>query len=133
MPRLSEVRSQFVFSQHCKSCRGVGISEEKIQAIPSWPVSDVFSPVERAVLAYADGLALGGGRVADGVFDALRQYLTDEQILELTYMTSLYVMHATMSRALRLEYDDRDEPVVEIAAPESFSARDIAVDLAGPA
>jgi alkylhydroperoxidase family enzyme len=127
------IGSQFVFSQHCKSCRGVGIPEEKIQAIAAWPVSDVFSPVERAVLAYSDALALSGGRVADGVFDALRQHLTDEQILELTYMTSLYVMHATMSRALRLEYDDRDEPVVEIAAPESFTARDIAVDLAGPA
>jgi alkylhydroperoxidase family enzyme len=127
------IGSQFVFSQHCKSCRGVGISEEKIQAIPAWAVSDVFSPVERAVLAYADALALEGGRVADGMFDALRQNLTDEQILELTYMTSLYVMHATMSRALRLEYDDRAEPVVEIAAPESFTARDLAADLAGPA
>lgn len=124
------IGSQFVFSQHCKSCRGVGISEAKIQAISSWQVSDAFSPVERAVLAYSDALALSGGRVADGVFDALRQHLTDEQILELTYMTSLYVMHATMSRALRLEYDDRDEPVTEIAAPESFTARDIAVDLA---
>jgi alkylhydroperoxidase family enzyme len=127
------IGSQFVFSQHCKSCRGVGISEEKIAAIPSWQVSEAFSPVERAVLAYADALALNGGRVADGVFDALRQHLTDEQILELTYMTSLYVMHAIMSRALRLEYDNREDPVVEIAAPESFTARDLAVDLAGPA
>jgi alkylhydroperoxidase family enzyme len=124
--------SQFVFSQHCKSCRGVGISEEKIAAIPSWPVSDVFSPVERAVLAYADALALDGGRVSDGVFDALRAHLSDEQILELTYITSMYVMHAIMSRALRTEFDDRQEAIVEIAAPESFTARDIAVDIAGP-
>ena len=123
--------SQFVFSQHCKSCRGVGLSEEKIAAIPSWQVSDVFSPVERAVLAYADGLALDGGRIADGVFSALRAHLSDEQILELTYITSLYVMHAIMSRALRTEFDDRPEAITEIAAPESFTPRDIAVDIAG--
>jgi hypothetical protein len=36
----------------------------------------------------------------------------------------LYDMHAVMSRALRLEYDDRDDPVVEIAAPKDFAARD---------
>jgi alkylhydroperoxidase family enzyme len=41
--------SQFVFSQHCKSCRSVGLSEEKIQAIPHWSVSDNFSELERAV------------------------------------------------------------------------------------
>ncbi|MFM8508238.1 MAG: carboxymuconolactone decarboxylase family protein, partial [Actinomycetota bacterium] len=33
--------SQFVFSQHCKSCRTAGISEDKIQAIPHWAASEV--------------------------------------------------------------------------------------------
>jgi hypothetical protein len=40
-------------------------------------------------------------------------------------------MHATLSRALRLEYDDRDEPVQEIAAPSGSESRDIGADLAG--
>jgi alkylhydroperoxidase family enzyme len=126
------IGSQFVFSQHCKSCRAAGLSEEKISAIPAWPVSDLFSPVERAVLAYTDGLALAGGRIPDGVLTVLKEHLTDEQILELTYITSLYVMHAIMSRALGTEYDNREDPIVEIAAPESYSARDIAMDIAGP-
>jgi len=123
--------SQFVFSQHCKSCRALGMSEEKIAAIPAWQIADCFSPVERALLAYTDALVSDGGRVADGVFDAMRAELSDEQILEFTYITCLYEMHATMSRALRLEYDDRDEPIVEIAAPEGFDARDIGIDIAG--
>ncbi len=109
--------SQFVFSQHCKSCRTAGISEEKIVAIPAWSVATCFSPIERAVLAYTDALVHDGGRVADGVFEALREALSDEEILELTYITTLYDMHAVMSRALRTEFDDRDEPIVEIPAP----------------
>src|SRR5580698_4037643 len=125
------VGSQFVFSQHCKSCRGVGISEDKIAAIPAWSVSPAFSPLERAVLAFTDGLALAGGRVADGVVAALREHLSDEQVLELTYITSLYVMHAIMSRALRTEFDNREDPITEVAAPDTFQARDLAVDLAG--
>ena len=110
--------SQFVFSQHCKSCRAVGLVEEKIAAIPHWQVSDAFSPAERAVLAYTDAMVLEGGRVAEPVFAALKRHLSDEEILELTYITALYEMHATMCRALRLEYDDIDERVVEIPAPE---------------
>jgi alkylhydroperoxidase family enzyme len=113
--------SQFVYSQHCKSCRSVGFAEDKIQAIADWSVSNLFSDLERAVLAYTDALVLEGGRVSDGVFAALQKELSDEEILELTYITALYEMHAVMSRALRLEYDDVDERIVEIAAPSGGS------------
>jgi hypothetical protein len=64
---------------------------------------------------------LQGGRVPDGVFDSLRAELSDVEILELTYITCTYDMHATMSRALRLEYDDVDDPITEIPAPEKTS------------
>jgi hypothetical protein len=66
------------------------------------------------VLAYTDALVFDGGRVPDGLFDQLRAHLSDEAILELTYITAMYEMHAVISRALRLEFDDRDEPMVEI-------------------
>lgn len=110
--------SQFVFSQHCKAMRAIGFGEEQIASIPSWETSEAFSPLERAVLAYTDALVLQGGRVADGIFEQLKSELSDEEILELTYVICTYDMHATMCRALRLEYDDVAERVVEIAAPE---------------
>jgi len=46
-----------------------------------------------------------------------QEHLSDEEILELTSVTCLYEMQATMCRALRLEYDDVDERIVEFAAP----------------
>ena len=113
--------SQFVFSQHCKAGRAAGLSEEQINDIPCWSVSDKFSEAERAVLAYTDEMVLSGGRVNDGVFNELKKHLSDAAILEFTYVTCMYEMHATISRALRLEYDDVDERVVEIAAPEGTS------------
>ena len=117
--------SQFVFSQHCKASRAVGLSEDKVQAIPSWSVADCFSPAERAVLAYTDELVLSSGRVSDATFDALRRFLSDEEILEFTYVTCTYEMHATISRALRLEFDDVDERVVEVPAPSQATAVDV--------
>ncbi len=116
------VGSQFVFSQHCKASRDAGLTEQQIEAIPAWSVADCFSPVERAVLAYTDALVLQHGRVPDGVFASLKDHLSDEEILELTYITCTYMMHAVMSRALRLEYDDVEERVVEVPAPDGNSA-----------
>jgi len=124
--------SQFVFSQHCKSLRALGVAEEKIAAIPHWQVAACFDELERSVLAYADCLVLGHGRVPDALFDALKSQLPDEQLLELTYITALYLQHAVMSRALRTEFDDRAEAIVEVAAPEGQAARDIGRDIALP-
>ncbi len=109
--------SQFVFSQHCKAARSVGLSDEQVAAIPAWSTADCFSPIERAVLAYTDALVRDGGRVPDALFAQLRAELSDEEILELSYVTLTYELHATLCRALRLEYDDVDERVVEVPIP----------------
>ena len=120
------VGSQFVFSQHCKACRDVGFTDEQVAAIPSWSVADCWSPVERAVLAYTDCLTLQHGRVPEALFDELKSHLSDEEILEFTYVTCTYAMHATMTKALRLEYDDVDDRVVEVPDPAgNFAGLDV--------
>jgi len=124
--------SQFVFSQHCKSMRSVGFGEEQIAALPSWASSDVWTAAERAVLAYTDELVLQAGRIQDGTFEALREQLSEEEILELTYITLTYQLHASMSRALRLEYDDVAERIVEVPAPDEAASRDIMADISRP-
>ena len=95
------VGSRFVYSQHCKSC---------------------FNEAQQAVLAYTDGLTLGNGDVSNEVFEELKKHLSDEEILEFTYVTCTYAMHAVMSKALKLEFDADDGPVEEIPGPhESLS------------
>jgi alkylhydroperoxidase family enzyme len=106
--------SQFVFSQHCRALRELGVAGAMVEAVPSWSTADCFDPAERLVLGYVDCLVYDRGRVPDGLFDALRSAFGDEEILELTYIGALYLQHAVMSRALRTEFDDRPEPVVEV-------------------
>jgi alkylhydroperoxidase family enzyme len=107
-------QSQFVFSQHCKAARSVGVSPPKIEAIPSSGSSDEFTPLERAVLAYADDLTLQDGRVQDGTFAALQAELTDEAILQLTWIVLGFQFYALLSRSLRMEFDNVPERVQEI-------------------
>ena len=111
--------SQFVFSQHCKAARKAGVTDIQLEAIPVWTIApaDVFSAVERAVLAYTDEMVLADGRVQDATFAAVADHLSEVQIIELTYAVASYRLHAMMCRALRLEYDDVDERIVEVAAP----------------
>ena len=49
----------------------------------------------------------------------MKEYFSDEEILELTYITCTYDMHATICKALRLEYDDIEERVKEVPIPDS--------------
>ena len=72
----------------------------------------------------------GFGRVDDAVFDVLREHLSDEEILEFTYITMMYTMHAVISVALRLEYDDRADPIVEIAAPDDYVPSNLGREIA---
>lgn len=124
------VGSQFVWSQHCKACRAYGFSEDKIEALKFWEVSPLFDERERAVLALTDYLVQHQGRAHDALFDELRRHLSDEAILELTYITAMYAMHASISRVLRLEFDDRDDPIVEVAAPDDYVPRSLGRDIA---
>ena len=116
--------SQFVYSQHAKSMRELEMPEPQITHIPAWSVAPAgtYDEAERAVLAYTDCLVYDHGRVPDELFAELRRHLDDVAILELTYITTLYLQHAVMSKALRTEFDDRDDPVVEVPGPEGASA-----------
>ena len=52
----------------------------------------------------------------------LKAHLSDEEIFEFTYTVAMYDMHAVITKALRLEYDDVDDRIVEVAAPKHVSS-----------
>ncbi len=69
------------------------------------------------MLAWTDTLILQGGRASDALFEELHRHLSDEDILELTYHTMGYNLHAVCCKALRLEFDDVEERIREIPIP----------------
>jgi alkylhydroperoxidase family enzyme len=113
-------QSKFVFSQHCKSLRELGVSEERIQAVKVGAASTMFDQQERVVLAYTDCLISGYGRVPDDLFDELKSFMNDVQILELTFISCVYMLNGVMVRALKLEFDDREEAVLEVPGQQGF-------------
>jgi alkylhydroperoxidase family enzyme len=118
------MQSKFVFSQNCKACRLAGVPEEKIQDIPVWTQSKLFTDAERAILAYVDANVLERGRVHERLIAELREILTEEQLIGLSFTINFYAMHARSCRALRLEFDDVPERVTEIPAPSTPGVQD---------
>lgn len=113
-------QSIFMYSQHMKMARAVGISEEKLADIKAWTTSDKFAPDERAVMAAVDQL-LSRNIIEDATFAELKRHLDDAQIMELIYVISMYFGYALIFRALHLEYDDDTTTrMQEVAAPESY-------------
>src|SRR6266404_8083039 len=111
--------SKFEYSQHLKVARMAGVSEDKLAAIKGWAVSDKFTDVERAVMQATDEI-VGRNLVEDETFAALKNHLSDEQILELFYVIGLWRMHGMIVRALHLEYDnDTTARMTEVPAPDA--------------
>ena len=106
--------------------------EAIIEAIPHWAAADCYArPSAWSWPTPTVWYSIGEGS-PDGIFDALHAHLRDEEILELTYIAALYLQHAVMSRALRTEFDDRPEPVVEVVVRGGDASRDVGSDISLP-
>jgi alkylhydroperoxidase family enzyme len=108
------IGSKFEYSQHRKSLRNTGYPESKAEEIPVWASSDLFSPEERALLAYVDELTLCAGRTQDRTFERLQSHFSDVHIIEAAYVAAQYVAYGLLIKSLRLEYDDFSERVEEV-------------------
>jgi len=79
-----------------------GITPQQIAALASSANSSLFPQAQRALLAYADAMTTDID-VSDEVFDRLKQYYSDAQIVELTVLIGAYNMHTRVARALRID------------------------------
>jgi alkylhydroperoxidase family enzyme len=66
-----------------------GASDEKIRQIPTWRESDLFSPMEREALEYAERMTITGEKVTDELWARLRGHFTEAQLVELTAAVAL--------------------------------------------
>jgi len=80
-----------------------GASEEKVQEVPRWRDSPLFSPVERDALEYAEAMTITGERVTDSLHARLRGHFTEAQIVELTAAVALENFRSKFNVPLQIE------------------------------
>jgi alkylhydroperoxidase family enzyme len=84
------------------STRG-GTDPAKLRAVQDYATSPLFTPAERAALAYAYEVTQVGGRAGDGTFAELRRHFDDAQIVELTAALAAEAFFNRMNAALGVE------------------------------
>jgi len=80
----------------------VGASAEKIDALAEFGTSDLFSPAEKVALELAEAATALPHDVSDELFDRLRQYYSDAQIVELSYIVARENFRSRSNRTLRV-------------------------------
>jgi alkylhydroperoxidase family enzyme len=98
-----DCRAPYEYSQHIAFGRRAGLSDAQIRAVGN-PHVGLFDGREMAVLAFAGELT-SNARVSDVAFDAVAQHLNEEEIVELTLVTSFYNLVSRTLNALEVDID----------------------------
>jgi alkylhydroperoxidase family enzyme len=80
----------------------LGVSDDKINALPDYANSDLYSETERLALEYADAMTITGREVTDEFFARLRERFDEDELVELTAAIAWENASSKFNRALRV-------------------------------
>ena len=79
-----------------------GVEPAKLRDVPRWRDSEVYTDLERRVIAYAEAMSTTPPRVTDGMVAELRGELDDAVLVELTMMVAVENSRSRFNAALGL-------------------------------
>jgi AhpD family alkylhydroperoxidase len=80
-----------------------GLDEAKVREVPRWRESDVFTPLERDVLEYAEAMSATPCEVDDDLSHRLQEALGVKAVVELTQLIALENMRSRFNSAAGLQ------------------------------
>lgn len=100
---------------------------EKAREVPRWRASEVFTPLERDVMAYAEAMSQTPPRVTDELSSRLLEELGAAALVELTAVISFANLTTRGNVALGIESDGFAaacglEPLAEPTAPQGIAS-----------
>jgi len=97
---------EYEWVQHTPVALQSGVSRTQLDAIGCWKESNNFNDEERAILQYVDEVAQNV-KVADTTFGAMKKYLNEQHIVEITLAIGWWGMLARLFVPLEVEVDER--------------------------
>jgi len=76
------------------------VTDEELSEVPNWRHSVILGERERTAIEYAEEMSKTPVRVSDELFERLKKYFSDEQIVELTASIAYENYRARFNHAL---------------------------------
>ncbi len=101
--RTSQINGcAFCLEMHAKALRADGVSNEKIDGLAGWRVSEKYTDRERAALAWTESLVNVAQTAApDADFEPLKNYFSDVEISDLCFAIALMSAFNRLAIGLR--------------------------------
>lgn len=105
--RASQINGcAYCVDMHVKEARKDGMGDQWIALISAWRESPVYTPRERAVLAWTESLTtISQTGAPDADFDALTPYFSEEEITKLTVAIGTINIWNRMAVAFRTPHE----------------------------
>lgn len=103
--RASQInRCAFCLDMHGRDARRNGETEQRFYVLNGWEESALYSPRERAALAWTESVTLVAATGApDEAYAPLRQHFSEKEIVDLTVLIGLINMWNRLGVGFRLE------------------------------
>ncbi len=99
---LQMENGEYEIGQHTRMARSCGMSNEQIAALGAWRESTLFSPEQRAVLDWVEGMAAPAGPNAAS-YAAMAEHFDPHAIVEITLTAAFYTMSGRTTKALAVK------------------------------
>ena len=97
--------ADYEFAQHVPYAKDEGgLTDAQIEAVKADPASPLFTPRDRAVIAYADAMTREI-RVPDPVFAQVRAQFPEREVVELSATIAGYNLVSRFLEALQVDHD----------------------------
>jgi AhpD family alkylhydroperoxidase len=99
-------KAKYELAQHVDIARGLGIPDKHIAGVRRWKGSQRYSPLEQAVLQYADELT-ENIRAKKATFKRVQRFLSEREIVELTLTIGMYNLVSRFLEGLEVDLDSK--------------------------
>jgi AhpD family alkylhydroperoxidase len=104
--RASQINGcAYCLDMHSKVLRKGGESEQRIYLLNGWRESPLYTPRERAALAWTEALTLiAETQAPDAVYDEVRRHFDDKEVVDLTTLIGMINLWNRLAISLRYEH-----------------------------